>query len=388
VNWGPPWSDQRFEIDPHGLLDAAFDMRITITDIVPRMLNSAVSSALAKRLHEQDVRLFRPCNPDYSCFIAMALHAKGMVFLDAPLLVSGATPMSVGASATQRGETARKFLEELLTHEPNLVMLPPPRTQANWIAQTFEQCQQEIAAITDREVNRVHLYGLVGLEIRRSALSGVDVTDWERDLASSLDDELRGIRNDVERFIAAGKSIETDAFLRRCDETAVLGYGACFVSPQQSAPMHGQSIEGVGANIDRWVGGHGASIDAMMRAITERAHGRACVTYGLGLNGRAIVRSLGHPLQRWVSMDDGSDLNPADAPRLAAGTRLDPHTHFVLITPYESAAIRGKLAVMGFVPQRDMMALSDWALNPGVSQLERDNAGQFTSAAGSPSGCR
>jgi hypothetical protein len=351
------------------------------------MLNSAVSSALVRRLNEQGIRLFRPCNPDYSCFVAMALLAKGMMFLDAPLLVSGATPMSVGASATQRGETARRFLEDLLLHEPHLVMLPPPRTQAHWIAQTFEQCRREIAAIADREVNRVHLYGLAGLEIRRSALAGVDVADWERDLANSLDGELRGIRNDVERFIAAGKSIETDAFLHSCDESTVLGDSACFVSPQRSASTRSESIEDIAVSMDHWIREGGDSINAMKRAIEDRAHGRTCVVYGLGLNGRAVVRSLGTSGQAWASMDDGSDLNPSNAPRLAAGVRLDPRKHFVLITPYDAAGIQGKPTALGFAPQHDIIALSEWTLASDVSRQERQHFEAFTSAAGSPSGC-
>lgn len=392
VNFGPPWSDRRFEIDPSAMLDAAFDMRITITDIVPRMLNTAISESLVQRLRERNVRLFRPCNPDYSCFIAMALHARGMGFLDAPLLVSGATPMSVGASATQRGDTARKFLDDLLEHEPQLVLLPPPRTQAHWIAQTFEQCRREIPSLNDRAVNWTHLYGLAGQEINRSAASGVDVSDWQSEFANLLAGPMAHLRHEIEAFAAGRRAVETDRYLTLMDDRPVLGTGSCFVPRHAHAADGSESIQSVAAGLDALIADDAQPIDALLRLVGERASNRTCVVYGLGLNGRALVRSLpnARPVSKrgpspaklkFASFDDGSDLDPPNAPRLRGPTALDPRQHFVVITPFEHHSISKRLAAQEFKPQIDMISLNDFA-------EARSHGQPLTAGAGSPSGCR
>jgi glycosyltransferase involved in cell wall biosynthesis len=384
VVFGPPFTDRVFEIDAQGLLDAAFDMRVTITDIVPRMLNSAVSAALIDRLDRAGIGLFRPCNPDYSCLIAFGLQARRMVYVDAPLLVSGATPMSIGASASQRGDAARRFLADLLRHEPNLVLPHPPRTPSVWIGQTYLQCAREIPSLHNREVNWTHLYGLAGQDIDRHA-AAADVSDWRAELADTLKGPQAARRDAILSFISQRRSIETDAFLKPLDDGPIIGLGPSMWRSAAADEVDGRSIDALALSLDKWMSRHVESLSSLWDVVAARSGPRTPVVVGLGLNGRAVLRmppATDHSLHgRLRSHDDHSDLRPPPAPRLEAFTSLDPRRHFVLLTPTDNRQLTDRLAARGFRSGADMASLAEAVARPAT-------AGITTVAADIPSGCK
>ncbi|MCP3905636.1 MAG: glycosyltransferase [Planctomycetes bacterium] len=356
VRFGAPFSDAVFEVDGERVLDLAYDLRVTLTDRVPKMLNCSVARATIDRARADGASLFRPSCPDYSAMVTLALFARGIVLIDAPLLVVGATPLSIGPSSVHDGEASRKFVEELRAREPEMIMPEVLGPAASWIGQTMMQCAHDIGGLADYTVDPVNLYGLVGVELTRSRDAGGDVealaAAWNAALAGPLSDHADAIR----AFVSERKVIESDAYLRRAPETpAVLGVGPFTVDDTDATAMDAEAIDDVAAAMPDWLDEHAIPLADLWDSVDERAGARRPVLYGLGTNGRALLRCLParHPVRERLAVCDDAD-DDRGSWSAATSDDLDPARDFVLVTPSSAAGIRDRLASRGFRPERDM----------------------------------
>lgn len=368
MHFGAPYSDRVFDIDSKRLLDLAYEMRITVTDLAPRMLNTAVRRELALSAGAEHA-LFRPFNPDYSSMLALAARARRMVLLDAPLMASGATPCSVGASSQRRGDASRQFIREVLEREPALVLPAGPLTLMASIGQTYLQCARDFRAehLGGRSLNWTHYFGLIGLEIEQQAQAGVDVADWRSSFEEALAGPMRARSDAILDFIRGRRRIESEDYLELRPAMQILGTGPRSIEGQRLTAKQAESIDVAAAAMDAWIVDSQPLVDLWDRA-AQRCGPRKCVLLGLGLNGRALLRqlpSIDHPLRvRLRSHDDLSDLDPLAAPRLRAREQLSPREHFVVVTPANAADPLHRLHSHGFVRGRDCEHFIPLAMPP------------------------
>jgi hypothetical protein len=363
VRFGAPYSDAVFRISGSRLLDLAYELRVTLTDRVPKMLNCSVARSVIDRARAGGVRLFRPSCPDYSAMVALAGVARSIVFVDAPLLVVGATPLSIGASSIHGGEAARKFLEELHAGEPRMVMPEVVGPSSSWIAQTMMQCTQDVPVLAERTVDPVHLYGLIGVEIERARRAGADVeplaTEWEAALAGPLAEHADAVR----AFVADGRVIESGSYLDPdpvC--TRVLDLGPFTADEIDAGALGATSIDEVAAALPRWLAEHATSLADAWDVLDGRAGARRVVLYGLGANGSALLRSVppDHAVRRRLAVCDDAADDPGPWPR-AASADLDARRDYVVLTPASCAALRDRLVAAGFRPADDLATLAELA---------------------------
>ncbi|MHC4948388.1 MAG: glycosyltransferase family A protein [Planctomycetota bacterium] len=357
-DFGRPFTDGVLDLDGAALLDAAYDLRVTMTDAVPKMLNTAVRRDVLDDLAAAGTPLFGPSCPDYWAMAALAATGAPQVLLDAPLLVAGATADSIGASATRRTDAARRFVEELRREAVELIMPEPPWTPVVWIAQTLMQCAAAVPALRGRTFDRVHAYGRAGLEIEAWRRAGLDVGDVAAELDRALAGPLRDVADDVRAFVAARRVVEHEGFLsRRGEPAAVLGTGPFHAEGGDPRGAGFASIDAFAAGLDGWLADHARRLDDLWDVLAARAGPRRrVVLYGLGANGRALLRlppPPGHPLAgRLAACDDGADTTPAAAVRLDPAD-LDPCAHFVLVTPWRAPGLAARLDAAGFRPGAD-----------------------------------
>jgi len=369
VRFGAPFSDRVFEIDGPRLLDLSYELRVTMTDRVPKMLNCSVARSVIDRANAAGVRLFRPSCPDYSAMVALAHVARSIVFVDAPLLIVGATPLSIGASSLHGGEVARKFVEELHAREPNMITPPVLGPVASWVAQTMMQCAHDVAGLAGREVDPVHLYGLIGVEIERARADGADVeplaTEWETALAGPASAHAEAVGS----FVAAARVIESESYLRPDPVSdRVLGLGPFTAAAVDAETMGAATIDDVAAAMPRWLGEHATGLSDVWDALAERAGVRRLVLYGLGANGRALLRCVPreHAVRdRLVVCDDAAD--DSGSWRRTSSSKLDPRRDFVVVTPASSSTLCDRLDAAGFRGDEDMTTLAELAsLSPAA----------------------
>ncbi|MHC5022850.1 MAG: glycosyltransferase family 2 protein [Planctomycetota bacterium] len=358
------YADRVYEVDAARLIDACFDMRVTHNDLIPRMLNTAVRRELLARAAAAGSLFFRPSCPDYSAMLAMALHADRLLLLDAPLSITGLTPLSTGWTAARQAEVDPGFVNGLLRRVPDMVRPPGLMTTCCWIAQTYMQCARDDPALAGRSVNLVHVYGIAGLEIEQWRRRGFDVTRPEQELRRVLDEMGDDERAAVRDFIARGRSVETDRFLdARPIGRSVLGGGPRLVPGADFQEAGPETILAFAAALDAWLTDHGRSVASVWDELELRAAGRTCVIYGLGNGGRMLCRHLpgpGHPLTgRVACVDDGQDESPPSPPRLASSGQLDPDRHLVLVTPIDAAGIETRLQGSGFARGSSYLTVSD-----------------------------
>jgi hypothetical protein len=367
-------TDAVWAIDGPGLIDAAFEMRITNNDVVPRLLNGAVSRELVERAAAAETPLFRPSCPDYTAMIAMMLHARRAVFIDAPLGVGGITPASIGASGMVRGEAARRFIEELIAREPSLAVpaggvgaLLTPRC---WYAQTYLQCAREFPALRGREPDWAHMLGLAGLEIAQWRSEGAEVGELARRFERLLDGPYAAHAAPARAFIDQRRVIETEQFLLPPpDPGSVFGLGP-FIAPGGDARELGcDSIDAFAAVVDQRLARSARTIVSIWQSLAAIAGRRDVVVFGLGHFGRTICRvppegccsapGGGPGARAHLVYDDGADQTPAGWQRIARFADLDARRHAVLVTPLRFDAIARRLEARGFRRGHDWMPLKD-----------------------------
>lgn len=360
-SFGAPFTDRCFEVDTHQLLDDAFDLRITGRGFIPLMLNTAVRREVLERAEKVGTNLFRPSCPDYSSMLALAIHAKHMVMIDAPLLVAGATPQSIGAASLNREEAAKAFIDELLAHEPDLVLPDATVTNVAWIAQTYLQCARDWPALQGRTVNMMHCHALARREIDAHKARGIEVMAIEQEYENVLNQCEDSLRRQVDRFVETRREIESERFLHPVSiQGDVLGIGPCHGGGGCASEWGFETIDQLAAGLENWLADHACSLDGLwtgLRLLAGGCGGRRPVIYGLGQNGRSLLRSLPHDGARFcfhcIAHDDYLDISVPGIERLAGGETLDPELHVVLVTPENPRAIVSRLEGAGFIAGRD-----------------------------------
>ncbi len=353
VRFGPPYADRPFRIDGRRLVDLVYELRVTFTDLVPKLLNTLVSRELLDRIAAVRGQLFPPSAcPDYSAMLGLAARAEGVVLLDAPLTVTGASPESIGASAPRRGEAARAFLADLTTREKSLLLPAAVGPPVTWLAQTLMQCADADYAFAGRTVDPVNLYGLAGLDLAEAERNGIDVERERADYEAALAGPLAPHAGDVRAFVAEGRVIACESFLSPvADGETVLGLGAFRADEVEATQAGGPRAADVAAGLDAWLSRASGRLAPTLEAMRMRAGDRAMVLFGLGRNGRALRRAWRDARSAAV-VDDRIDRAPPDVVRLRPED-LDPRRHFVVVTPTDAEAIVQRLEKSGFAREVD-----------------------------------
>ncbi|NNM27638.1 MAG: glycosyltransferase family 2 protein [Phycisphaerales bacterium] len=348
LDFGPPFTDAWCPVDPAALIDHAFQMHAGLHAPMPRMLGTAVTARTLARAEASRTPLFVPSCPDYAAALAVATHADGMCFLDTPLYVSGATARSIGTGSVRRAEVAQAFIDDLLEREPDLPLLPAMVTPSCWIAQTYEECVRRMPPLAGRVVNRTHVYAIALREIEMIRASGGRVDDLEATLDAAFAGPLARIAEDARRLFAADAHLHGEAYIGPpAGGARLLGHGP-FFAPSRPAEGGTRSIDAAAAAVDGWLRDRAVTLDVLPTRLRRAARGRAIVLYGLGRRGIALGRILTPAFgDGLLGCDDGAVLSPQSITRINAAT-LDPHAHFVLITPEAGDAVAARLRHAGF----------------------------------------
>jgi len=358
VRFGPPYTDQILELDRRHIIDFAYELRLTFTDLAPKMLNCIVGRGVIERAARDEARLFHPSSPDYSAMLVLALYARRMVLLDLPLLVAGATDRSIGASTLRDYEMARQYNRRLQAGEADLILPPAVGPRITWLAQTFMQCAARVPALRGREVNFAHLYGLAGIELEEARRAGIEAGDLIGAFEHALREDMAACAPAVHAFMEKRRAIESEAFIKMpAISSSILGRGA-FVATDVPAENAGWAeIADVAAGLDKWLATQSTLLEDVWKEVRRRAGQRAIILYGLGRNGRALLRALPEGLDGILLHDDYADDAHESCPHLDRAANLDASAHYVFITPYEVDAIADRLEARGFRAGRDMATL-------------------------------
>jgi len=368
-------TDNMFEIDGTDAIDAAYEMRITNNDTVPRMLNCMIPRDLVRRAEDAQTPLFRPMAPDYSAMLAMFLHATRIVLVDAPLGVFGQSIQSTGTSGMFLGEVADTFMNELLEQQANRICLPKIIGVHTCMAETYMQCAREYPLLNGRKVNLGHVYGGTAQEIEQWRRAGYDVAALERDLENVVDNALGSERHVFDEFISNNRNLETERFLKPMNDGGnVLGFGPFLAQGANADDCGFSTIDSFAAGINKWIEQNGLSLRDFWDRSLESAGERAVVLYGLGHYGRTLTRvppPPSHPLRNQVYvLDDGKDETPNGFRRMTSIDALNPREHFVIRTPFQSSAMDEKLLARGFDLNKNWKPLMDIASKDGNRSSE------------------
>ena len=354
VRFGPPYGDRMFALDGALLLDLAYDLRLTFSELVPKMLNCVVSRRAIARADADGAGVFYPSSPDYSAMLVLAAHARGIVLLDVPLLVTGATARSTGASTLTGYEGSRAYGAELIAQELDLVRPPAVGPRITWLAQTYMECTRRVAALRDRSVNAVHLHGLARMELDRARREGIEARDFWTEHEAALRGELAHLAQDIRAFADRRCAIESEAFIRPSAASgSLLGLGPFVARDIHVSEAGWAGIEDIAAGIDAWLRSDATRIPAFWDRVCDSAAGRTIVLYGLGRNGRALLRACPKvPDDLAVCDDYADDPSQADA-RHVPVDRLDPRVHYICVTPDRADDIGRRLRARGFASPGD-----------------------------------
>lgn len=358
------YSDGVYEIDGRALVDDAYAMRISHNDFIPRMLNTAVRRELFTLAAGKGSPFFRPSCPDYSSMLTLALHARRLLFLDAPLSMTGLLPESTGWAASQRAEVDPEFVSGFLGTAGTFVLPPALLTTCCWIAQTYLQLARDDPHLSGRIVDLVRTYIIAGQEIEDWRRQGFDVATvdagLDRAIASFTPQDAQAVRCGIQD----GITFESDRFLHLLDDDAlVLGCGPVLLSDRHIPAGELASMSLAARNLPTWFDQHGIGIENLVSRLSETAAGRTIIIYGLGNGGKMLCRCLsardsGLPFS-WLAHDDGYQEIMPGAKRLTKGESLDPAIHFVFITPLGARGISRRLQDLGFQPGRDWLTPED-----------------------------
>jgi len=346
------YSDAAYAIDAGAAIDAAYDMRITLNDIVPRMLNTVVHRRVIQEAAVAGMPLFRPSCPDYSAMLAMLLTARSPVFLDAPLSIGGLSQQSIGTSSLHAGDAAGDFIHQVRESTPELKLLPAMVGTRMWIAQTYAQCAEEYPPLGSRSVNLAHACGHALRELRGLADEGHDTraeVKIVREQVERLWCEDRDVITSIER---GERVLETESFLSPAPiATSVLGTDS-FVARGGLAHEAGfADIAELAAGFTSWLKDQAIVGQALARAIEHVAGGRQSVLFGMGHQGRALARVIqttGDARSLGICWHDDADCDLCHRlPRLTTSDTLSAERHCVIVTPLRYNGIAGKLRSSG-----------------------------------------
>ncbi|MDY7109212.1 MAG: glycosyltransferase [Planctomycetota bacterium] len=360
IRFGPPYSARAWEIDGGRLVDLAYDLRVTFSELVPKMLNGVVSRALIARIRADGTELFHPSSPDYSAMLVLAANARRIVLLDAPLLVAGATARSIGASTLRGYDSARAYGAQLCAREPDLVVPAAVGPRIAWLAQTYMQCARDVPCLRERAVNPIHLYGLSGRELNRAEEAGIDAGDSRARHEAALEGPLADDRAAIEAFARGNVEIESETFL-----AGTVGSESGLAAEPfilNDIDLEGTKPAGaheVAADLDRLRQAGALGLSAFWKAVFERAASRRVILYGLGRNGRALLRASRDLRPEIACCDDHAQLDDALGVPKTDCAELDPAAHYVCVTMNDAAPVAGSLATRGFARGRDWSTMRE-----------------------------
>ncbi len=362
LRFGPPFSDGVFKVDAKRLIELVYDMRITFSELPPKFINAFVLRATIERVRDAGAEFFHPSCPDYSAMLVLAAYARGLLLLDVPLVVVGAAPESIGASSEVRGGAARRFVAELRESAPQVEFPAMIEPRIAWLAQTVEYCASMTPALANRRVNESNLCSLAVLELERWRRAGVDVDD----IMKVYVDAIAGMPvRDAERVrtrIAEKRIVESEAYLAPItSQRRLLGLGPFQCEDMTASDAGWCSIDEVAAGLDDWLAENTVRLDGFWDRLLSVAGDHTIVIYGLGLNGRGLLRSAPNPphvvRDRVVLCDDSAQCSVPGFGGAIPSQRLDPKEHFVVITPSDPKEMISKLTAKGFVDGESMLTL-------------------------------
>jgi hypothetical protein len=362
VHFGPPYTDAWFALEPDELLRCARNVSIDGWDWVPKGLNGLMSAELIERARADAGRICAPSCPDFSIMTLIAAHAERIVMLDAPLLIAGATPQSVGASGLTQGDVARAFGDELRRCEPDMVVPPALGTTATYLGQTYLQCARESKTLSAQPLNMVRMYARALRELRRQLAMGLAVDNFSRDLDEALSGALHDISAEVRALADAPHTLTVEPELRAVTGGgSVLGLGPWRCDDLNARESGIKTIDRIAERMDALIHSHGCSLRGVEDKCQRAANGRAIVLWGLGRNGRALHRVLaqaGAGSPTFIGVD-ARCAGPPRGVELVDADTIRPDAHYVVWTPGDAARAGDAMKRAGMIAGRDWRLLSE-----------------------------
>jgi hypothetical protein len=360
VRFGPPYTDRAWKIDGPRLLDLTYDLRVTFSELVPKMLNCVVSRDLIARLRRYGAELFYPSSPDYSAMVVLAAYAAEIILIDAPMLIAGASARSIGASTLTSYAATRRYGARVLACEAQLRAPPVLGPRITWLAQTYMQCAHCVPTLRGRVVNPVHLYGLAGRELEDARDAGIEAADFMAQYKMALRTELFVHIARVRRFLRQRPEIESEAFLERlCAREPNLGLGPFIMNEMSVDDEQASGSDGIAVCLDHWLRSRSTRLDDFWNELCKRAGSRWIVFYGMGRNGKALLRGSSGMASRVTCCDDYAAAADHASARCICSRDLEPAAHYVCVTADEGERMRVRLSRSGFVEQEDWSTMRE-----------------------------
>lgn len=354
---GGVYSNGTRVVDAPTALRAAYNLLLDDQPLLPVAIRSAWRRSLQESLRDQLGNIFTPTAPDYSAMALLLGAVERYLWLDAPLLIGGVAPESIGAAALANAPAFRRHVDESAspagwtTHTPLR-----QHTSANGIADALLAAQSRCPALRGYELDWAMYYARCTQMLDLRDACGGDTSADREELAASL----RLMSPDITQRVARCRD-RLAAAPRACDDdaptgSAVLPSRAPFYVP----PLIGRDerfadiaeCAAVLADPDNLV-----SLEAVGEQIVRHARRDAglerLILYGFGRHGRAILPILRRRLAANVALtwfDDHAPQSPAAGSVAELPTRTDQWRRtFVLVTPWQDEALRTRLASGGGV---------------------------------------
>ena len=195
-------------------------------------------------------------------------------------------------------------------------------------------------------------------EVDNWRAQGMETDGPEKILTAAISKLSESEQEQVRRFVEERREIESERFLITTGlESPVLGIGP-FVARGGLASEYGfDSIDQLAGGLEHWLADQACSLGAMWEGFVQLAGKRNQLIYGLGQNGRSLLRlrlsSEAGRGNKCFAFDDHLDVYPDGVEKLATLSDLSPNRWAVLVTPIDSDAIEKKLEKLGFVSGQD-----------------------------------
>ncbi|MCG3128159.1 MAG: hypothetical protein CHACPFDD_03035 [Phycisphaerae bacterium] len=411
---GGVYTNRWYEVGADEALHAAYGLRLDERPLLPVAIRSAWRRGVHQSLCDRFGNIFTSTAPDYSAMALLLSAVDSYVWLDAPLMIGGVAPESIGASAVANGGAFRQHVDETATADGWTARVPlRQETSANGIAEALLAARERCAALRGYELDWGMYYARCGQMLELRARCGVDVSAERAELSAALangnaecrmqsaEARLRGAwppRADATAVATEGRRY--GAWLRRADAT-VRGHGGPTLRPwpggddDTAVAREGRRygawprsadatdvVDGLGSfcvpPLEGGAEGFGdiaacaevlgeARCCVSLEEIAERVVDRArrgvaglerVVLFGLGRNGSAIlptvrrrVEEAGAALE--VFDDDAGARMGGEVWASLPARREEWSGTFVFVTPWRDETLGARLVEAGGVEGRD-----------------------------------
>lgn len=189
------------EMDSRYMLDEAFECRLVAKS--PRMLNSLCRREAVDAIRADAGRIFI-LSPDCSFAAAMLSRYPRVVFVDRPLLVTGAFPESIGSRGFfDVGPPTQEFfgefgVDELYPHMPLSI-----RCVTNSLGETLAQLKERMPAdLASHEIDLPAYFLGIWNDLATIAQNGNDVSAARGELLDALDAQSEETQAAVRPYLA------------------------------------------------------------------------------------------------------------------------------------------------------------------------------------------